>query len=185
MSNDPSSDPNAESQPSKPRSMDEGTETMSGEHSEVQTPRFIPSGLTARGYERTRIRRFQRNQTTAVVSGLAKFGVYTKSDLAGKIEGNKLLRFKATSFLQSCLVGPPKKVGPAQLFRKGDEGLARLLRDLSAAQVVAALSRACDQVAILQDDDEPPPAAPDAEDTGPDTTPQMDPEPQPAEAAGT
>lgn len=144
--------------PAKPRAMDDSTDTVAGEHTEVQTPRFIPSGLKAYGYQNTRIRRFQRNQTVAVIGGLAKFEVYTKRDLREKIGTHKLLRYKATSYLQSCLVGPEKRAGAAQLFRKGDLGLAKMLTDLSDTDVVDALCRACDQVAILQDDEDAQPA---------------------------
>ncbi|MEM0926113.1 MAG: hypothetical protein AAGJ83_08760, partial [Planctomycetota bacterium] len=116
----------------KPRTMDEMSQLVTaGEQTTKDKPRFIPSGLSTLGYESTRIRRFTRNQVSAVLAGLDKFGVRTKSDLKDKIADNKLLRHKAAGFVQSCLVGPEKPVGSAQLFRKGQAGFSRLHQDLS------------------------------------------------------
>lgn len=143
-------------QKAKPRTMDEMSQlVVAGEESRKNVPRFIPSGLNVPGYEQTRIRRFQRNQVSAVIAGLDKFGVRTKASLAEKIPSNELLQFKVTRFVQSCLVGPEKPVGPAQLFRKGELGFSRLKQDLSVADVVHVLSKACDQVGVLQDEPEP------------------------------
>lgn len=162
----------SETETKKPRTMDEMSNLIAaGEDAVEGIPRFIPSGITNPAYNGTRIRRFQRNQTTAVVAGLDKFSVRTKQELIDNIEGNSLLRHKATQFVQSCLVGKEKPVGSAQLFRKGATGLSRLLQDLSPKTVAEVLCKACDQVGVLQN---PEVTEEGTEQSGADETPESD-----------
>lgn len=140
----------------KTRTMDEASSLVAaGAHNEVDTPRFIPSGINSPLYRGTRIRKYQRNQSVTVVAGLAEMSVFTRSDLRSKIAGNEVLKLRAANYLQICLVGPEKKVGAAQLFRKGDAGLSRILQELKPAEIAAALCRACEQVAILEEEQQP------------------------------
>lgn len=120
-----------------------------GDHAE-QGPRFLASGLTIDGYQTSRIRRYQRNQSNTVVAGLLKFGIKTTDEILDKITESVLARRAATMYLQSCLVGPQARVGPAYLLKTGDRGLARMMRDLPAEQIADALTIACNQVGILQ-----------------------------------
>lgn len=144
----------------KLRTLDEASQLVAaGAHSEVEGPRFVPSLIAARGYENTRIRRYQRNQSNTVIAAFSKFEVFSLAELREKIGENALLRFKATQLLQSCLVGPPKNIGPAQLFRKGDNGLSRMVSDLTTDQIMQGLTVACNQVKILQEDTDVTPAA--------------------------
>lgn len=137
------------------RDLSAGSVQAAGNH-DGDSPRFIPSGLRADGYAQTRIRKMQKNQSSAVVAGLGRLGITTTAELRKALTDDatdsRVLFYKATQFLQGCLVGPEKPVGPAQLFRKGQNGTARLMADLSPSDVAGALGKACDQVGILQDD---------------------------------
>lgn len=95
--------------------------------------RFRPSQITHPNYASTRIRRFEPYQVSAVRANVALAGVTSVASVDGAIANPKALRVLG-KMLGACLVHPDK----AQLFRRGEPGVARLMKDLSPQEIVNA-----------------------------------------------
>lgn len=112
--------------------------------------RFRPSGITHPDYEDTRVRRFEPYQVHAIRLSLDKQKIRKVTDLDAVADNPAKLAVVARH-LGACLVRPFRKSGSAQLFRRGEPGLARLKKDVSPAEIVAAAKVAYELSGVFEE----------------------------------
>lgn len=105
--------------------------------------RFRLSGIDAEPYFDTRIRRWEFYQIAAVKQTLAALGVKSSDDFASIADDTEKM-VKLTRVLGTCLVCPASRRGVATLFRGGEQGVAEMVSDLTARQVIGAMQVACE-----------------------------------------
>jgi hypothetical protein len=105
--------------------------------------RFRPSQIEHHDYLGTRVRRWEIYQVDTVRVGLKNLGIERLADIDSAAGDESKMRV-LTRYLTTCLVRPFKKSGVAQLFRRGEPGLARAIKDLRDSEVIQAMKTACE-----------------------------------------
>jgi hypothetical protein len=112
--------------------------------------RFRPSGIEHHDYLGTRVRRWEIYQVDAVRVGLKNLGIEKLADIDSAAGDEKKMQV-LTRYLTTCLVRPFKKSGVAQLFRRGEPGLARAIKDLRDSEVIQAMKTACELSRVFKE----------------------------------
>ena len=110
------------------------------------SPRFIPSGITAEGLNRTHIRKLEVYQAKALRLALRKFDIEKSTDLQASASDDVIE--VCADFLSSCLVGQVVEGRPAHLKCRGNAGKRRILEEVADNEIVAAIVIACEQADV-------------------------------------